>query len=99
MNTGFFMYVKNWFSAPLIKRETTWNDLKPSKTTRNHPENNLYPLKPAISYKSSSRIWNTYGSKRFSESKNLLKVLRRQATDIKMINAMPMSVLLTLNSY
>ena len=73
--------------------------------TWNQSGNNRYPMQPAISHKSSSGIWNTSDWIYFTEQSDsaariyLFKVLRRQATDIINIINVPVSLLLTFNSY
>ena len=102
----------HFFYKNLCVLNKTRNDLKqplkPSKTIWNHPGitwnkpgNNRYPLKPAISHKFSSRIWNTVVELRDTELRDsanrmyLFKVLRRQITGIiNIINVVAMSFLL-----
>ena len=78
---------------------------KTTDITWNQSGNNRYPMQPAISHKSSSGIWNTSDWIYFTEQSDsaariyLFKVLRRQATDIINIINVPVSLLLTFNSY
>ena len=78
---------------------------KTTDITWNQSGNNRYPMQPAISHKSSSGIWNTSDWKYFTEQSDsaariyLFKVLRGQATDIINIINVPVSLLLTFNSY
>ena len=95
--------IRNHLKPPETIQELSETNQETTDITWNKAENNWYPLKWAISYKFSSRIWNTH-SWTFSEQSNLtsnqmdlFKILKRQIIGIiNIINVVPMSLLLTL---